>query len=160
MFHFTEDYQLSNKKVALSPLAAEHFAPLFREADNEQIWKYFLENGLGKENFKVYFDQAIDNRKKGKEYPLVIKDKTRNAIAGMTRIYEVNNRLKIVKIGHTWIGKRFQGTGLNKNGKYLLFEFLFEEMGMERIGFGASAENIVSINALKSVGCQKRRCSA
>jgi len=58
-----------------------------------------------------------------------------------------------VKIGHTWIGKEFQGTGLNKACKYLLFEFLFEKLGFERIGFGASALNVRSIKAMESVGC-------
>ena len=72
----------------------------------------------------------------------------------MTRIYEVNNEFRNVKIGHTWLGKQFQGTGLNKSCKFLLFEFLFETINMERIGFGASSRNKKSINALRSVGCK------
>ncbi|MEB8346775.1 GNAT family protein [Flavobacteriaceae bacterium KMM 6898] len=89
------------------------------------------------------------------EYPFVIKDLRLNEYAGVTRIYDLNNELKILKIGHTWIGERFQGTGLNKNCKYLLFEFLFDELKIERIGFGASSENIKSINAMKGIGCKQ-----
>ncbi|MEL7533580.1 MAG: GNAT family protein, partial [Bacteroidota bacterium] len=51
--------------------------------------------------------------------------------------------------------QHFQATGLNKHCKYLLFEFLFDELQMERIGFGASAENIKSIKAMESVGCKQ-----
>lgn len=48
----------------------------------------------------------------------------------------------------------FRGLGINKNAKYLLFGFLFDQLNRQRIGFGASAENTVSIHAMKSVGCQ------
>ena len=56
-------------------------------------------------------------------------------------------------MGFTWYGKDFQGTGLNKHCKYLLFEFAFEKIGFNRIGLAAYAENTKSIAAMKSVGC-------
>ena len=75
-------------------------------------------------------------------------------MAGMTRLYNISNELGNLKIGHTWYGKAFQGTGLNKNCKYLLFEFLFDQLLFHRIGFGANAKNDISIRAMKSVGAQ------
>jgi len=59
-----------------------------------------------------------------------------------------------LKIGHTWIGRTFHKTGLNQNCKFLLFEFVFDQLKMNRIGFGASAENINRIKAMEGVGCQ------
>ena len=73
----------------------------------------------------------------------------------MTRIYAVDNELGNLKIGHTWIGTDFQGTGLNRHCKYLLFEWVFEQLDFKRIGFGASAENQRSIRAMKGVGCRE-----
>src|SRR5690606_19266934 len=72
-----------------------------------------------------------------------------------TRIYEINSIHKTCSIGYTWYGKKFQGTGLNKNCKYLLFKFAFEELLMERIQFRADKNNIRSINAIKSLGCKE-----
>ena len=148
MFNFKKEYILKNEVVELHPLSIIHKKLLFEASNDIEIWTHFEENGYGNKNFKEYINRAIQKRKNKEEYPFVIKDLRTNQYAGMTRIYAVNNNLKNVKIGHTWIGKQFQGTGLNKNCKYLLFEFLFEQLGMERIGFGASAENIHSIKAM------------
>lgn len=155
MIDFEKNYSLKNDIVELIPLDPMHLEKLYVQSDHSDIWKYFTEDGYGRDNFENYILRAINNRREKKEYPFTIKDLRTNEIAGMTRIYNVNNEFKSLKIGHTWIGKTFQGTLLNKNTKYILFEFLFDKLGVERIGFGASAKNIKSINALESVGCQK-----
>lgn len=153
MFSFKNDYVLNNGIAELSPLRLTHEQLLFPISNDPAIWEYFTENGYGAEHFSKYIRNALELRVIKRQYPFVIKDLRTGEYAGITRLYDVNGSLKNVKIGHTWIGKRFQGTGLNKACKYLLFEFLFEELGIERIGFGASAENRKSIRAMESVGC-------
>lgn len=58
-----------------------------------------------------------------------------------------------MQLGYTWYGKDFQGTGLNKQCKFLLLEFAFEKLGMERVEFRADNNNARSIAAMKSIGC-------
>lgn len=154
MFQFDKDYVLKNEVVELSPLKLSHELELFYESNDPEIWQHFTENGFGEQNFKKYIENAVQKRDEGKQYPLVIKDLRNNQLAGITRVYEVDNILKNAKVGHTWIGKRFQRTGLNKACKYLLFEFLFEKIKMKRIGFGASSLNTLSIKAMQSIGCK------
>ncbi len=153
MLSFQNAYTLKNKIAELSPLQPNHEAELFQVSNDKEIWTHFTEDGYGRENFEAYMSNALEKRNQGTEYPLVIRDLRDNKLAGMTRIYEVNNELKNVKLGHTWIGQKYQGTGLNKVCKFLLFQFLFEQLGYERIGFGASASNTKSIKAMLSVGC-------
>jgi len=155
VFDFKHHYILKNEIAELIPLTIEHCEELFLESNNRDIWKYFTENGFGKVNFNKYISNAIQKGKDRKEYPFTIKDRRSNQLAGMTRIYNVENELKNCKIGHTWIGQKFQNTGLNKNCKYILFEFLFDTLMMERIGFGANSKNSKSIKAMESVGCRK-----
>ncbi|MEM6633618.1 MAG: GNAT family protein [Bacteroidota bacterium] len=155
MFQFENDYTLENHRVRLSPLMQHHIDPLFEVSQNPEIWKYFTEAGMGRENFERYCTNAFKQRKKRSEYPLVIFDKAPKAYVGLTRIYDINSGLGNAKIGHTWIGRASQGTGLNKNCKFLLFEFLFDTLNFKRVGFGASAENTRSIHAMKSVGCSQ-----
>ncbi|MEB8346776.1 hypothetical protein OO010_12010 [Flavobacteriaceae bacterium KMM 6898] len=59
MFEFKKDYILKNNVVEISPLTEEHIEPLYKESLSENIWKYFLENGTGKENFVNYILSAI-----------------------------------------------------------------------------------------------------
>lgn len=155
MFSFNKDYILRNDTVELSPLLKKHEEALFVQANDAEIWRHFEENGLGKDNFERYIDKALAKREKNEEYPFIIKDLRNDTYAGITRLYALNESLKNVKIGHTWIGKQFQGTGLNKNCKFLLFEFLFEKLKIERVGFGASEKNIRSIRAMESIGCKQ-----
>ncbi|MEL7118216.1 MAG: GNAT family protein [Bacteroidota bacterium] len=154
-FNFSKQYILENELVQLSPLGLEHIEKLIQFANDHSIWVYFLEKGDGKEAFSSYIKDAIDNRKLEKEYPFVILDKRTQQFVGTTRIYDVIPDLRTIKMGHTWLGTAFQSTGLNKNCKYLLFEFAFETVGAARVGFGVHGENTRSQRAMESVGCKK-----
>ncbi len=154
-FDFNKDYILENDTARLGPLELDHITDLQSISDESSIWTYFLENGQGIGNLTPYIHTAVENRKQGREYPFVVYDKRRNRYAGLTRLYEWNEDLRTVKLGHTWYGKDFQGTGLNKHCKYLLFEFAFEQLEAFRIGFGVHGENVRSLRALASVGCKK-----
>ena len=154
-FEFDKEYILENGRTRLSPLGLDHIESLRSISDDSSIWTYFLENGQGAENLSKYIQAAVENRKERREYPFVVYDKKSNAYAGMTRLYEWNEDLRTLKLGHTWYGTQFQGTGLNKHCKYLLFEFAFEQLEAFRIGFGVHGENARSLNALASVGCKK-----
>ncbi|MCW3087799.1 MAG: acetyltransferase, ribosomal protein N-acetylase, partial [Sediminibacterium sp.] len=80
-------------------------------------------------------------------------DKRSGEYAGCTRFYDIQLLYKTLQLGYTWYGQKFQGTGLNKHCKYLLLQFAFEEMGMERVEFRADNTNERSIAAMKSIGC-------
>lgn len=137
------------------PLQKEHVEGLMPLARDPNIWTYFLEKGCNIQQLTNYIQNALNSRAAKKEYPFVVFDKRNNKIAGTTRFYEFNQEIKTIKLGHTWYGTEFQGTGINKHCKYLLFEFAFEKLGVERIGFGSYITNLRSIAAMESVGCKK-----
>lgn len=154
-FDFSKEYILENEVARLSPLNLQHIDELISASEDEDVWTYFLDKGKGKEKIKAYCTGAIQKRFVNKEYPFVIYDKRINKYAGMTRLYDFHNTLAVIKMGHTWIGKDYWGTNLNKHCKYLLFEFIFEDLDLERIGFGIHGQNQRSLHALQSVGCEK-----
>ncbi|SEL68011.1 Protein N-acetyltransferase, RimJ/RimL family [Aquimarina amphilecti] len=152
---FSKEYILENDNVRLMPLNLEHIEKLLKVSNDPNIWTFFLEKGENRKELLAYFLNAIDNRKIEKEYPFIVYDKTRKAYAGTTRFYDYSKELRVIKLGHTWYGKDFRGTQVNKNCKYLLLEFAFEYLGLERIGFGAHIKNKISIAAMKSIGCKE-----
>lgn len=152
---FTEKYILENDFVLLRPLEVTDKELLIEFGINEpEIWRFNINGGNGKENFEHYFDTAIKQFRDKNQYPFIVFDKRNNQYAGMTRFYEISNEFKRLDIGFTWYGKKFQGTGLNKNCKYLLLEFAFDKLEMIRVGLGANSKNERSINAMKSIGCK------
>ena len=153
-FNFKEKYQLENERILVRPLEHTDFKNLIHFALNEpELWEYSLQKGSGVEGLKTYIDTAITNRKKENSYPFIVFDKKTNSYTGSTRFYDIQLTNKSLQLGFTWYGKDYQGTGLNKNCKYLLLEFAFEEMNMERVEFRADFQNKKSIAAMKSIGC-------
>ncbi|MBW1294182.1 GNAT family N-acetyltransferase [Aquimarina litoralis] len=155
MLDFSKDYILENDTVRLSPLRKEHIKELSVQSNDSFIWNYLIEEGKSFLQLQKYIYHALDNRKAAKEYPFVVYDKTKKAFAGTTRLYDYSEQLKVIKLGHTWYGKDFRGTMVNKNSKYLLLEFIFENLNLERVGFGVHEENKISIAALQSLGCTR-----
>ncbi len=151
---FSRDYVLENDCVRLSPLDKSHLEPLLHISSDDLIWKYLNETGNERSSLSKYISDALDNRARSLEYPFVIFDKRKKKYAGTTRLYEMNKDLGNVKLGHTWLGAAFRGTGLNKSSKFLMYEFVFDRLKLERIGFGIHEDNLGSIHSLLNVGCK------
>ncbi len=154
LFDTANEYILEDDCVLLRPLRSEDRNNLQVFALNEpDLWKYSLVPVAGEENMKKYIQAALVGRKEGKEYPFIVFDKRKQEYAGSTRFYDIQLANKVLQLGFTWYGKAFQGSGLNKHCKYLLLQFAFEKLGMERVEFRADNNNQRSIAAMKSIGC-------
>lgn len=153
-FNFKEVYILENDVVRLQPLQASDYEKLVAFSINEpELWSFNANPADSPENLKIYIEKALSQKEKLIEYPFIVFDKVKQKYAGCTRFYAISLEFKFLEIGYTWYGKEFQATKLNKNCKYLLLEFAFEKMKMERVAFAANSKNERSINAMKSIGC-------
>lgn len=153
-FDFNSLYILENSRVVLRPLELTDFQYLLPFSVSEpELWEYSLTRADNESKLKAYIEKAINGRLNQKEYPFVVYDKLMNKYAGTSRYYDIDLHNRTLQLGYTWYGKAFQGTGLNKNCKYLLLEFAFEKMKMERVEFRADNKNLRSIAAMKSIGC-------
>ena len=155
LLDFNFDYILENDVVLLSPLKADDINLLSRFSIYEpKLWEFSLQPANGLENLKVYIEKALQDKSNNKSYPFIVFDKRKNAYAGSTRFYDYQPEHNTVQLGYTWYGKDYQGTGLNKNCKYLMLSFAFEALGVERVEFRADNNNKKSIAAMKSIGCR------
>jgi N-acetyltransferase len=145
---------LENDRVLLRPLAESDYEYLLPFALNEaDLWKYSLISPAGEEGMRNYISTTLQNKAAGIEYPFIVFNKATQQYAGSTRFYDIQQFNKTTQLGYTWYGKSFQRTGLNRNCKQLLFQFAFEEWGLERVELRADANNAPSINAMKAIGC-------
>jgi len=147
-------YKLEDERVLLRPLNVTDEEHLLSFALHEQeTWQYSSQAALGADGLSEYISGALAARVTGKEYPFIVYDKKTGKYAGSTRFYDIQPQNLTLQLGYTWYGKNFRGTGLNKHCKFLLLQFAFEELGMERVEFRADARNERSIAAMKSIGC-------
>ncbi|MBW8684547.1 GNAT family N-acetyltransferase [Chitinophaga rhizophila] len=153
-FNFSDNVVLEDERVILRPLVLaddEHLIP-FTQTEPD-IWKFSVVPPVGPGGMREYIRFAVEARNEGKEYPFIVFDKQLQLYAGSTRFYDIQLKNKMLQLGYTWYGKDFQGTGLNKHCKFLLLQYAFERMGMERVEFRAAHTNEKSIAAMKSIGC-------
>lgn len=151
---FKKDYPLENSIVRLTPLqASDYFNLVHFSVEEPELWTYSLLQANSPEAMDIYVQKAMEGRKNENSYAFLVFDKRSGKYAGCTRFYDIQLENAMLQIGYTWYGKEFQGTGLNKNCKYLLLEFAFEVLNMERVEFRADNENLRSIQAMKSIGC-------
>lgn len=155
IFSFSDNIILEDDLVLLRPLQESDVDNLLEISINEpETWKYSLVGADGKENLIKYIQLAIKARENQKEFPFIVFDKKTQKYAGSTRFYDMNLEFKTLQLGYTWYGSAFRGTGLNKHCKFLLLQFAFETLGMERVEFRADNDNKRSIAAMKSIGCK------
>ncbi len=154
IFNPEDDYILEDERVLLSPLTkrdTEHLLPF--AIKEPTTWHYSLRSAAGVEGMTNYVNEALAAKSEGKEYPFIVFDKLNNAYAGCTRFYDIQLKYQSLQLGYTWYGEKFRGTGLNKHCKFLLLQFAFDQLGIERVEFRADAKNERSITAMKNIGC-------
>lgn len=153
-FDFNHEYLLEDDIVKLIPLRREDIDHLLEFSLNDpEIWKFSSLPAIGKDNFTNYIELALQNRKNETEYAFAVFDKRTKHYAGSTRFYDIQRKQKTLQLGYTWYGSQFHGSGLNKHCKFLLLQFAFEFMEVERVEFRADNRNLRSIAAMKSIGC-------
>ncbi len=152
--NFPQNIILEDDFVLLRPLQESDVDNLLEISINEpETWEYSLVRANGRENLVNYIQLALKAKENNAEFPFIVFDKKSGKYAGSTRFYDIQLPFKTLQLGYTWYGKDFRGTGLNKHCKFLLLQFAFETLGMERVEFRADNNNQRSIAAMKSIGC-------
>lgn len=155
-FDFSADYTLENEVALLRPLVRDDHTKLLHFALTEpDLWTYSMISAAGSDALKNYVEYAIVERESHRQYPFVVFDKRVGQYAGCTRYYDIRLAEETLQLGYTWYGKQFQRTGLNRHCKYLMLQFAFERMDMQRVEFRADNDNHRSIAAMKAIGCHE-----
>jgi ribosomal-protein-alanine N-acetyltransferase len=97
-----------------------------------------------------YIARLEDQRARGEQLDMVIVHRA-EGVAGITGLNEFSPRDLRCMVG-TWFGRRFWGTGANRESKALIAHLAFEVLGMHRLGSYSNPDNVRSTKALLGVG--------
>ena len=117
-----------------------------------EIWRFNVSRCMNDGELKNYISSALDPGKTGVSHSLVIIDKASQKTAGSSSFGNISAKDKRLEIGATWLGRDFQGTGLNRICKFLMLQYAFENLGFERVEFKTDVLNLQSRKALKKIG--------
>jgi RimJ/RimL family protein N-acetyltransferase len=143
---------LENDFVKLSLLDLSNYKHLVDIAQEKDLLYYSPSDISTPENLKDYVQEAVDAYYHQTAMPFIIFDKTKNAYAGCTRFGLINWKNKVLHIGWTWIGCEFQGSGLNKQMKFLMLQYAFETLDFEKVEFRIDERNVRSRKAVEKIG--------
>ncbi len=144
--------KLENNRVKLSLLDLSNYKHLIEIAKQKDLIYYSPSDISTPEKLKEYVATAVDGYYHKTVIPFIIFDKEKNAFAGSTRYGNINYKNKVLHIGWTWIGKASQGTGLNKNIKFLMLQYAFETLQFDKVEFRIDERNIRSRKAVEGIG--------
>lgn len=143
---------LENDRVKLTLLDLSNYKHLFLVAQQENLIQYSPSDVSTPEKLKEYVEIAVEGYYQKTTIPFIIYDKLTKVYAGSTRFGLINYKNKVLQIGWTWIGKEFQGTGLNVNMKFLMLQYAFETLEFDKVEFRIDERNTKSRKAVEKSG--------
>ena len=149
---FSAPLVLENRRARLRPLELTDFEALKAVAMDTDLWKYTLTRADDAVSLAAYLRQAIEGREQGLRYPFAIIDRETGELAGSTSYYNVVAPDQRLSIGYTWVGTKFQRSGLNRACKHLLFSYAFGALNCERVELETDARNHKSRTAMARMG--------
>jgi N-acetyltransferase len=150
---FEQEIILEDDRARLEPLSQKHFGPLMAIAlSNNEIWKFTLANITDENSFAHYFNTAFKERENKTAYPFAMFDKKENRYVGCTRYANISFKDKRLEIGWTWIDPLLQGSGINKHNKFLMLQFAFETLNLNRVELKTAGTNLKSQRAMEKIG--------
>lgn len=152
---FKQEMILENDHSRLEPLEEMHYEQLLPIAMQTEIWEFTSVSVQTESDFRSYFDEALAERRNQAGYAFAVFDKNKKTYAGCTRYGNISFQHKRLEIGWTWYSPSLQRTGINKATKFLLLEFAFATLGMNRVELKTSLTNIKSQGAMLKIGAVK-----
>lgn len=143
---------LENEIAKLTLLDLSNYHHLISVAKQDKLVQYSPSDIATPEALKDYVAAAVDGYYHKTAIPFIIIDKRTNTYAGSSRFMNIDWTNKVLEIGATWIGREYQGSGLNMNMKYLMLSYAFETLNFEKVEFRIDERNIRSRKSVEKVG--------
>ncbi len=151
---FSSELILENDSILLRPLSINDIDAIELISYNKELGE-FGARVKNKNDLSHYFEFCLKSKKEKELYPLIIISKENNSAIGLTMFGNISFQSKRLEIGWTWIGAKFQGTGINAICKGLLLDYCFDNLRLRRVEFKIDINNLKSQKAIEKIGAIK-----
>lgn len=150
---WTELPSLRGDLVVLDPLRADDAAALFVAADDDAVFRWL--SRTRPRTHDEMADWVADALASPAQHPWVQRDAASGDVVGTTSFYDVDERLRTVAIGHTWLSRGAWRTGINTEAKLLLLTHAFDTLGCVRVVWHTDHLNARSQAAIERLGATR-----
>ena len=150
----SQDLQLHlhGRLVSLHPLQIKHEADLLDATSDGELWNMTVSIIPGPDTVAAYIGSAIAGRNAETVKPFVIVQAETGRILGSTRFWKIDPVNRKLEIGHTWLRKSVQRSGVNTKAKFLMLTHAFDVMNCVRVQFSTDEHNDASRAAILRIG--------
>ena len=139
---------LESDHILLRPLQVADFPALLELTQDASLWTYFTHDLSTLTGLETWAAGHFS----GERLQFVVIDKQSQQVVGSTGFGNYFPRDQRIEIGWTWLGKAFQGTGINAQMKSLMLQYAFVELEMLRVEFKTDFLNLPARQALLRLG--------
>ncbi|HEY1177389.1 MAG TPA: GNAT family protein [Phytomonospora sp.] len=144
---------LAGAHVRLEPLSPDHAEGLFAASGDPGIWSWLRHRQPSTvDEMRAIVAGSLAAHAAGKTVPWVQLDASSGEVAGTTSYHDVEAADRGLCIGGTWIGAKWQRTGVNTEAKLLLLDRAFGDLGAERVAWHTDDRNERSQRAIERLG--------
>lgn len=149
---------LSIAGITLEPLAEAHRDGLKDAGDDPLIWRYLpydIFTGGYEKGFNHWFDATLALEQTHAEAIWAVRLISDGSIVGTTRYLNIAAQDKRVEIGGTWYAPDVWAGKVNPACKFLLMQYGFETLNLNRIELKTDARNDRSQAAIARLGATR-----
>jgi RimJ/RimL family protein N-acetyltransferase len=142
---------LSNEQVTLRDLRMSDAPSLFAMLATREVCRYMSSPPPNVAGFEHFIAWALAERETGRYMCFAVVPQGYDEAIGLFQVRQIDPQFTMGEWGAA-LGSQFWGTGIFKAGVSLLFEFLFDGLGLHRLEARAAIQNGRANGAARKVG--------
>jgi RimJ/RimL family protein N-acetyltransferase len=146
------DLTLKNDLVLLRSLVQDDYNSFVNITGDKSMWIYFTSDLSVKPELKAWINTAVEDTRTKIRLAFAVIERASGIPVGSTSFGNISNRDKRIEIGWTWLGREYQGKGINDSMKFLMLKYAFETLEFERVEMKTDVLNIPARKALLRIG--------
>jgi len=151
----SQNLRLETDKVILRPLENSDISFFARITNEAALWKYFTFLLNNHSELQRWVETALKEREEGKRLPFTIIEKATGEVCGSTSLGSISYYDKRIEIGWSWLGKHYQGTGINFHAKFSMLSYAFDVLDWERVEIKTDNLNERAKQGLRKIGAKE-----
>ena len=142
---------LANNVVTLREVRRSDAPSLFSMLTTPEVRRYMSAPPLDVAGFERFIEWAQNERREARYICFAVVPRGYDVAIGIFQVRQIDRRFEVAEWGAA-LGSQFWGTGIFAAGADLLFDFLFDQVGVYRLEARAAVQNGRANGAARKVG--------
>ena len=147
---------MAGRHVRLEPLTLDHAEGLLAALSDPSVWTWIhVHQPADLPEMRAFVSDLLARQEDRTQVTWAQFDAATGEVAGVTAYHDLVPKDRGLCIGGTFLGPRWQRTGVNTEAKLMLLGRAFDTLGVIRVGWTTHHRNSRSQRAIERLGAQR-----